>query len=75
MIPRRSKTSSPTAMEPRKAEFRLPWAEAGAETAFAAARGAGPDDGPALALMQRIHGFKANPPAENWDGAWHLERK
>jgi class 3 adenylate cyclase len=49
------------------------WDEA--ETAFAAARAASSDDGPALALMQRIHGFKANPPAENWDGAWHLERK
>jgi class 3 adenylate cyclase len=49
------------------------WDEA--EIAFAAARDASPDDGPALALMQRIHGFKANPPAENWDGAWHLERK
>jgi class 3 adenylate cyclase len=49
------------------------WDEA--ETAFAAARAASPDDGPALALMERIHGFKANPPTENWDGAWHLERK
>jgi adenylate cyclase len=46
-----------------------------AETAFAAARMASPDDGPALALIQRIHGFKANPPADSWDGAWHLERK
>jgi class 3 adenylate cyclase len=49
------------------------WDEA--ETALTAARAASPDDGPALALMQRIHGFKANPPAETWDGAWHLERK
>jgi class 3 adenylate cyclase len=49
------------------------WDEA--EAAFAAARAASPDDGPALALTQRIHGFKANPPAETWDGAWHLERK
>ncbi len=46
-----------------------------AASAFSAARTACPDDGPALALMQRIHGFKASPPAENWDGAWHLERK
>ena len=46
-----------------------------AETAFAAARVASPDDGPALALMERIHVFKVNPPAEIWDGAWHLERK
>jgi adenylate cyclase len=49
------------------------WDEA--ETAFAAARAVSSDDGPALALMQRIHGFRANPPAEDWDGAWHLERK
>jgi class 3 adenylate cyclase len=49
------------------------WDEA--ETAFAAARAAAPDDGPALALMQRIHGFKTNPPPAEWDGAWHLERK
>ena len=45
------------------------------QAAFAAARAAGPDDGPALALMERIHVFKANPPAAEWDGAWHLERK
>jgi len=25
--------------------------------------------------MARIHGFRANPPAAEWDGAWHLERK
>jgi adenylate cyclase len=49
------------------------WDEA--EAAFAAARVVSPDDGPALALTQRIHGFKANPPDETWDGAWHLERK
>jgi class 3 adenylate cyclase len=46
-----------------------------AEAAFAAARSADPDDGAALALMERIHVFKANPPAPAWDGAWHLERK
>jgi adenylate cyclase len=49
------------------------WDEA--EAAFAAARAASPDDGPALALMERIHGVKASPPSDNWDGAWHLERK
>jgi adenylate cyclase len=49
------------------------WDDAAA--AFTAARTAAPDDGPALALMERIHGFKASPPADNWDGAWHLERK
>jgi len=46
-----------------------------ATAAFAAARSASPDDGAALALMERIHAFKADPPAEDWDGAWHLERK
>src|SRR5581483_11304633 len=46
-----------------------------ATRAFAAARAANPADGPALALMERIHGFKAHPPADAWDGAWHLERK
>ena len=46
-----------------------------ATAAFAAARSASPDDGAALALMERIHAFKTDPPAEDWDGAWHLERK
>ncbi len=46
-----------------------------AASAFAAARTAAPDDGAALALMERIDVFKVNPPAETWDGAWHLERK
>ncbi len=49
------------------------WEEAA--RAFAAARAAVPDDGPALAMMERMHGFKAHAPAEGWDGAWHLERK
>ena len=49
------------------------WDDAAA--AFAAARAAAPDDGAALALMERIDAFKANPPTEDWDGAWHLERK
>jgi adenylate cyclase len=46
-----------------------------AASAFAAARSANPDDGAALALMERTHAFKADPPAAEWDGAWHLERK
>jgi adenylate cyclase len=46
-----------------------------ATSAFTAARAAVPDDGAALALLERIHVFKANPPTEGWDGAWHLERK
>jgi class 3 adenylate cyclase len=49
------------------------WDDAAA--AFAAARSTSPDDGAALALMERIQVFKADPPAADWDGAWHLERK
>jgi len=49
------------------------WDEA--RTAFAAVLEAVPDDGPALALMGRLADFKANPPPENWDGAWHLDQK
>jgi hypothetical protein len=28
-----------------------------------------------LIVLSVIHRFKANPPAADWDGAWHLERK
>lgn len=41
----------------------------------AGARAGAAADDPSLALMARIHGFRANPPAAEWDGAWHLERK
>jgi adenylate cyclase len=46
-----------------------------ASRAFAAALSAAPEDGPAAALMARSNAFSSNPPADNWDGAWHLERK
>ena len=50
------------------------WGEA--RNAFAAALEAVPKDGPSLALIKRIDGFMtAAPPAEDWDGSWHLEQK
>jgi len=49
------------------------WDEARA--AFEAALLAMPDDGPSMAFIQRIERLTAAPPGEDWDGAWHLERK
>jgi class 3 adenylate cyclase len=49
------------------------WAEA--RKAFDAALEAVPGDGPSLALIARIEGFGQNPPAADWDGAWHLDHK
>jgi adenylate cyclase len=46
-----------------------------ASRAFAAALAAVPEDGPAAVLMARSHGFRSNPPADDWDGAWYLEQK
>ena len=33
-----------------------------------------PDDGPSMALISRIEGFKANPPPQDWDGSWYIEK-
>lgn len=33
-----------------------------------------PDDGPSTTLISRIEGFKANPPPQDWDGSWHIEK-
>jgi class 3 adenylate cyclase len=33
-----------------------------------------PGDGPSIALLRRIEGFESNPPAQDWDGAWHIEK-
>ncbi|MFY9955102.1 adenylate/guanylate cyclase domain-containing protein [Bradyrhizobium sp.] len=33
-----------------------------------------PDDGPSLALLQRVESLKANPPSQDWDGSWHIEK-
>jgi adenylate cyclase len=49
------------------------WDEARA--AFARALEAVPDDGPSMTFVARIDGFAQNPPAEDWDGSWHLEQK
>jgi adenylate cyclase len=46
-----------------------------ARRAFDAALQADPGDGPSMALAARIAGFQANPPAADWDGAWHLDHK
>jgi adenylate cyclase len=49
------------------------WDEA--RRAFTAAIEAVPGDGPSMAFIRRLDSFAANPPGENWDGAWHLEQK
>ena len=46
-----------------------------ARHAFRAALEAVPGDGPSMALVNRIEGFADNPPAADWDGAWHLDHK
>ncbi|HWJ18377.1 MAG TPA: adenylate/guanylate cyclase domain-containing protein [Geobacterales bacterium] len=33
-----------------------------------------PGDGPSMALVTRIESLKANPPSEDWDGSWHIEK-
>jgi class 3 adenylate cyclase len=49
------------------------WDEA--KAAFARGLEAVPDDGPSMTFIARIESFAQNPPAEDWDGAWHLEQK
>ncbi|OKO69136.1 adenylate/guanylate cyclase domain-containing protein [Bradyrhizobium sp. NAS96.2] len=46
-----------------------------AELAFAAALAAVPGDGPSTAMKARVAAFRQNPPAADWDSAWHLEQK
>ncbi|HLZ02648.1 MAG TPA: adenylate/guanylate cyclase domain-containing protein [Bradyrhizobium sp.] len=46
-----------------------------ARKAFAGALEAAPADGPSTALLARLEVFAQNPPAEDWDGSWHLEHK
>ncbi|MBR1162676.1 adenylate/guanylate cyclase domain-containing protein [Bradyrhizobium elkanii] len=46
-----------------------------AEQAFAAALAAAPGDGPSIAMKARVAAFRQDPPAADWDCAWHLERK
>jgi class 3 adenylate cyclase len=49
------------------------WEEA--RQAFTAALAAMPEDGPSLTMLKRIDMLAVEPPAENWDGAWHLDQK
>jgi adenylate cyclase len=49
------------------------WDEA--SRAFEAALEAVPGDGPALTLARRVNNFRANPPADDWNGAWQLDHK
>ncbi|WP_375789279.1 adenylate/guanylate cyclase domain-containing protein [Bradyrhizobium sp. Pha-3] len=46
-----------------------------AEQAFAAALAAAPGDGPSITMKARVAAFRQDPPAADWDGAWHLEQK
>lgn len=49
------------------------WDEA--RQAFSAALEAVPGDGPSMTMVKRIGDLQANPPAADWDGAWHLDQK
>jgi class 3 adenylate cyclase len=49
------------------------WDEA--RRAFAAALEIAPMDGPSMTFARRIEALQQNPPAADWDGAWHLEQK
>jgi class 3 adenylate cyclase len=49
------------------------WDEA--RGALDAALEAVPGDGPSMTLAGRINDLKANPPADGWDGSWHLDHK
>jgi adenylate cyclase len=49
------------------------WDEA--RQAFSAALEALPGDGPSMTMIKRIGELQANPPADDWDGAWYLDRK
>ena len=42
--------------------------------AFNASLEAMPGDGPSLALLNRVVSLKANPPSQDWDGSWHIEK-
>jgi class 3 adenylate cyclase len=49
------------------------WEQAAA--AFKAALDTVPEDGPSLTMAARVDSFRANPPAGDWDGSWHLDHK
>ncbi|MDL2408156.1 adenylate/guanylate cyclase domain-containing protein [Rhizobium calliandrae] len=33
-----------------------------------------PGDGPSSGLLKRIESLKMNPPPQDWDGSWHIEK-
>jgi adenylate cyclase len=33
-----------------------------------------PGDGPSTALLSRVENLTANPPSQDWDASWHLEK-
>jgi class 3 adenylate cyclase len=49
------------------------WDEA--RRAFNAALEAIPGDEPSKILIKRVNDFEANPPPQDWDGAWHFDHK
>ena len=72
-------------LSPQQTELRTRYAEGlaayrgrrwdEARRAFAAALDVVADDGPSLTLLKRIDLLAVSPPADDWDGAWHLEQK
>ena len=42
---------------------------------FGAALEASPGDGPSMTLLNRVDSLQKHPPAADWDGSWHLDRK
>ncbi len=42
--------------------------------ALDASNGAMPGDGPSMALLRRVETLKANPPSQDWDGSWHIDK-
>jgi adenylate cyclase len=73
------------ALTPQQLSLRQRYAEALAAfrarrwdeacSSLAAALEAVPGDGPSMTLARRVDDLKANPPAEDWDGSWHLDQK
>jgi class 3 adenylate cyclase len=72
-------------LTPQQALLRARYAEAlaayrarrwdEARGALEAALEAAPGDGPSMTLAGRVDDLKANPPAGDWDGSWHLNHK
>jgi len=77
--------ASRTSVVPQRRDLRIRYAQGlagcrahqwdAALAEFKSAVEAIPAGGPSMTCIERIGGFQANPPAENWDGAWQLDRK